>query len=249
MRILWRCAVSTQSPWRPAYSRNPDEPIEVHEELDSPPRRRWPMVAVAVVALLVGLGLGNVIFGATAEDVRVANGLLETAQVERDEARTAAKTATRSEATAERRLEQVAEDLAREGTDRDALVIALARAVGAQPTGAGATPDPAAVKVVEDGMASLNAGRVDRLVAMYAPDAVFTFYLADSGEKFEFTGRSGVRGMLESNGRYHVRARGPIHQAGDFVWFRYEETHSSGVTVMCVVDGKVARHWVVITGP
>lgn len=242
--------MSTQSPWRPTYSRNPDEPIELHEELDSPPRRRWPIVAVAVVALLVGLGLGNLTFGATAEDVRVANGRLETAQVERDEAQAAARTASRAEATADRRLERVAEDLAREGTDRDALVVALARAVEEQrPAATGRSPAPATVDVVEDMGASLNAWQLDRHVAMYAPDAVFTFYLADSGEKFEFTGRSGVRGMLESNGRYHVRVLGAIHQAADFVWFRYQETQSSGVTVMRVVDGQVARHWVVITGP
>lgn len=243
--------MSTQSPWRPAYTRNPDEPLEIHEELEAPSRRRWPIVAVAIVALLAGLGLGNLTFGATAEDLRVTEGQLQTAQVERDEAQTVLESTSRAEALLESRVDRITGALVREAIDRDALVLAFARAVeeGSGPAASGNSPDAATAALVDDLFSSLNAWQLDRHVRMYAPDAVFTFYLATSGEKFEFTGRSGVRGMLLSDGRPHVRVRSGMYQSSDVVWFRYQETHSSGVMVMRVVDGEIARHWVVVTGP
>ena len=236
--------MSTQSPWRPSYSRNPDEPLEIHEELDSPPRRRGPIVAVAVVALLAGLALGN-LSGTSARDLaevttelQVRTGELEAAQAELERLgdRTELLRSTLSE-------ESRARTRAEEGLE--AVTRASAALVGHP--GSGAVSPRSTGVVARAWVRDLFDGDAAAARSLYADNAMATVsqnnVQLDEGEGAEQVAAAVWRAL---SGEFRVTT--PVMGSGQFAAFGYATADLTGVTVLQVSDRQIARQWVYLDG-
>ncbi len=235
--------MSTQSPWRPSYSRNPDEPIEIHEELDSPPRRRWPMVVVAVVALLVGLGIGNM-FGTTSRDLRDAEGQIDSATAalqvterQRDRAEARADALRQDKAT-----EATARTVAEEGLEATAHRLAI---LAGHPVGQGlSNRHGTLVTGLVDAATARDLAAVRRLST---PGATVTFsqnhVILIAGE-----GRRDAARALDSGLHGRVELTTDVVGEGQWAVAGYADAATTGVLIVRVVDGKFARLWITVDG-
>lgn len=232
--------MSAQSPWRPPQVRATSESPRVQEELEAPGIRRPSLVLFVVVALLAGLGIGRLVFGAAADDVETSTAALEEA--------------TQINGRLERQLARATDSLAGAETDRDRLVVSLAEAFYADPgavVGGGpgvGRPDPRVRRLVEGSMRAFAAGDAEAFAALFTEDAMFTFYEGKGGKiKYVTDGREAI--VREVIGGTNPRPVGRMVQSGDLVWHRYVEADTSGVAVARITDNRIARQWVVMIGP
>ena len=234
--------MSAQSPWRPPQARAAQSP-PVHAEIESSPRR-WPVALLVVVALLAGLGLGNVL-GTSSRDLDAAEARLEQATATLEEARA-------EQAALQDRLDAVRAtltDATRQQTVAEEGVEALGKAAvadGDMPIGHDADLDAAVRATVGDWTAAWRAGDRAALRRSYA-DGATTVFSQNRVRLLE------VRGALPSA---RATATGlPADavvtrtvQEGQFAALRYTGAESSGVVVLHVVDGRVAQQWVFLDG-
>lgn len=235
--------MSAQSPWRPPQVRATSESPRVQEEIEAPGIRRPSLVLVVVVALLAGLGIGRLVFGAAADDVETDTAALEEA--------------TQINGRLERHLARLTDSLDAEESDRDRLVVALAEAFYVDPgavDGGGpgvGRPGARVRRLVEGSMRAGAAGDAEAFAAFFTEDVMWIFYEGNGGTaKYVFDGREAVVRELEMNGLgTNPRPVGRMVQSGDLVWVRYVEADTSGVAVARITDNRIARQWVVMIGP
>lgn len=232
--------MSAQSPWRPSYSPNPDEPIEIHEELDSPPRRRWPLVLVALVALITGLGLGNVA-GTSARDLDRSVARLD---ARTSELRVAQAGVDRAWARAEQMRQNLSVQSRQRATAEDGLE-AFAREAAALAGHPATDVGPGQVGVLRAWLGDLEARDGRALRASYAADVRLT--ITQNGVLLEEVAGVGqvvaaVRQALPSS----VHATTRVLQRGQFAAAGYSTPAMSGVIVVHAVDGSITSQWVYV---
>jgi ketosteroid isomerase-like protein len=201
------------------------------------------VLLVAVVALLIGLGLGNA-FGTSGRDLRVSEAQLDSRtsdlQAVREELDRAKQSYDRYRVllSAERKARTRAEE-GLEGFARQA-----ARLAGhpVRPVRAGS-----ASRVMGDWAAAQDVGDLQALRATYAPDAS----VSAVQHGVELLGAEGSRDVART-----VRAALPgdltlttrVLHAGEFAAAGYAVSGSTGVMVIRVVDGRIAQHWLYLDG-
>lgn len=223
-------------------SPEPDEDLLPKEVLESVPRS-WPTALIAVLALLLGLGVGNVLFRdgrqleETAARLEVASDRLDAANQEitrlRHEEfvrRLELERVTLAELDARRERDFLAADL-----DHTAVALAgLSDALSADFPAA----NPTAAAVIEQAMAAARAGDMTRFAAAFTRTGVITAY--EPGLRLEWVGPE-----LELVGRHPtLTLTDELTQAGDFVWTAYSDSESTGVLVFRLEDGRIAHQWV-----
>ena len=221
-----------------------DERVETpREELASPTRRR-SVVVLAIAALVLGLGLGNV-FGSSARDRDDLAGQLDDRTVELEV--TQARTADLEDRVEYFRRLLVEEARARAAAEEDMAGLAGAAAAGRD---AGEPPDGTAARTsaaLVRWVLAVRSGDRAELVDAYAPRAVV------SVQQHEITlvrttgaGRAGALAAqsllsdLRLTGR--VRAHGGLAAAG------YVHSAGTGVVAVRIVHGRIVRQWFFLDG-
>lgn len=243
--------MSTRTPWRPE-AKEPPVRKTPEEVLDQPPRR-WSVPLLVLVAVLLGMGAGAWIAGnneraldLTAQRLDEVSAQLETA---RSELATAEDdlTAAQDELAGLRDLERLALK-ARRGQeaameDLEQAVVASAELFDTLPAGstAGLPADPEDWAVIERNVATANAGDETGYRATFTPGGRITLIAA--GLRNELQGDE-IASMLSP--RPHLRFVGAPAQAGRFVWGRYHESASSGVSVNRLQGGRILHQWIVV---
>jgi hypothetical protein len=237
--------MSTQSAWSPAQ---PQQPAPSHKDILETPPRRWPKAVIAVVALLLGLGLGNAFFG---DEGRMDNNL------DRLEALTGRLDRANAEIDRLREGDTLPAALVEVRAERAALASELDQAVldGAQLFTAGlpesadrAPASPTVRRLLAEHVAATNAGSVHRLLATFTPDGVLTM-LAPSigGWRADYRGTEIAAG-LRTLGQQRLRLT-DLTQHGDFVWARYGGSPDQGVVVARVESRRIAHLWALLLNP
>lgn len=238
--------MSTHSPWRPAQQRAMSESPKVSEELESPPRR-WPMTLVAVVALLVGLGLGNT-FGTSGRDLHETEAQLETRSAELQAAREEAEKV----GSAYDRSRLLLASERRAGTVSDEGLEALARDLASLaghpvvPTRSGA-----AGKVMRAWVDVHGAEDLSSLRAIYTSDATMTA-VQNGVQLLDAAGARDVARAARTALPADLSLATPVLGSGMFAVAGYTVSGWSGVAtgvmVVKVVDGRIARQWLFLDG-
>lgn len=225
-----------------------DGPVgpRIGEVLETP-GRRVSMTFAVVIALLVGLGLGNV-FGSTGRELGEAARELETRTSELEAARSEV---ARLSVSADR-FQDLLVDASRQGSVAEEGLIALARRsvaayyhpVRRRPLVASA--DPAVPGLVGEWVRSYNQGDLHAHLSAYAPGAIVT-YVQHGVQVAEDHGRAQIAQTARAAAPGRLRTSS-IVQEGEFVWMGYARAGSSGVTVLRFSEGRIAQQWVLLDG-
>jgi len=235
--------MTTQGTWRPNESTQPSpQPKEILET----PTRRWPKALIAVVALLLGIGLGNALFGG---ELRMDTSL------DRLEVLTEQLHRANAEIARLRTEEQLPAALVAARAERSAIAAELDQAIvdgttmfaAGLPANAERFPaSPAVTDLVDDYVTATNDGAAGRLLATFTPDGVLTLMTPQiGGWRSDYRGTEIGSGFLAGK-RYHLRLTSPIAEYGSFVWARYAENADEGVLVVRLQGRKIAHAWVVL---
>lgn len=236
--------MSTQSPWRPAQQRAVSGSATVVEELESPPRR-WSVILVAVVALLVGMGLGNG-FGTSGRDLLETEADLETrtselqaVQEELQEVTSdyeRSRVALTSETRAHTHTEEGLEALARQAALLAGHPVPPARG--------------AAARVMWRWVHAHGAEDLAPLRATYSPDAT----LSATQDGVQLLAAEGARDVARTvrAALPDLRLTTPVLGSGLFAVAGYTASgwagDVTGVLVLRVVDGRVTQQWLFLDG-
>ncbi|MGN6574961.1 MAG: hypothetical protein ACTHKG_04680 [Nocardioides sp.] len=240
--------MTAQSTWPPTQPDRP-EPMPPPKEILETPQRRWPKTAIAVVALLLGIGLGNAFFD---DSSRLDDSLdrLETltGQLDRANAEVARLRAndTLPDAVTQARAERAA--LATE-LDR-AVVDGATMFMAGLPGVVDRSPATPAVKdLLATYVAATNDGDVGRLLSTFTHDGVLTLMAPMiAGYRTDFRGTE-IGSDFLTRGTYHLRLTSPVAEAGSFVWARYRLSGDEGVLMLRLQGRRIAHAWVVEANP
>jgi hypothetical protein len=237
--------MSTQSTWPPA---KPQQPAPSSKDILETPPRRWPKTLIAVVALLLGLGLGNAFFG---DEGRMDSNLdrLEALAVRLDRANEEIDRLREGD-TLPAALVEVRAERAALASELDQTVLAGAQLFTAGlPESADRAPASSTVRrLLDEHVAATNAGSVRRLMATFTSDGVLTM-LAPSlgGWRADYRGTEIAAG-LRTLGEQRLRLT-DLAQHGDLVWARYGGSPDQGVVVVRVEGRRIAHLWTILLNP
>jgi hypothetical protein len=240
--------MTTQSTWPPTPPDRP-EPVRPPKEILETPQRRWPKTAIAVVALLLGIGLGNAFFD---DSSRLDDSLdrLEalTGQLDRANAEVARLRAdgTLPDAVVSARAERAA--LASE-LDRAVIDGAALFAAGLPDVADRSPATPAVKDLLGTYVAATNEGDVERLLSTFTHDGVLTLEAPMiAGYRTDFRGTE-IGSDFLGRGKYSLRLTSPVAQDGSFVWARYRQSGDEGVLVLRLDGRRIAHAWIVQASP
>lgn len=213
------------------------------EELTSP-RRRRSVVVVAILALLLGLGLGNVL-GSAARDRDALSAQLDDRAVELE---VALARVDDLELRAERfRTLLTEESRARVTAEEDLAGLARAAAAGRAPGEASDETTARTVSALDRWLRAMRSGERAEIVQAYAPAAVVSF----QQQEITLARATGARRSGDLVAEYvqtDLRLAGPVRAHGGLAAAGYAHRAGTGVIAVRVADGRIVRQWFFLDG-
>jgi hypothetical protein len=224
-------------PWR----QEPAGGLDVEEELSSS-SRQWPTVLVGVLALLVGLGLGNATFGSSLrEEVEATSDELAARTTE-------LRQADRTIGRIERKYADQWHQRALVGQDLEATIEALGDVFTETRSATGAweplRADSDVVGLVERHVRTGNAGLVDQHMATYADEPVVT--TLRGLRQNEAVGAPEIQAAIGTRFAGGVRITTPVYQREDLAWAGYRDSTTTGVLLVRLRGRKIAHEWFLV---